>query len=154
MPSSVGTCALTAVAIMLPTAGIAGTAATPKPRLVGFTVTLTGPAVPGGGDRDGTGTAAIRLHTDTRKLCWTFTSKRIGTRTAAHVHRGADASLGPIVVSLGSRFKRSGCSGRLSRSLVNAMLSAPASFSVDIHTSAYPNGAIGAFWPGELEDMS
>ena len=153
--------AVAVAAILLPAAAAAGTVAKAKPKVLMAEVTLTGKGFfrPEVDDEvlvavHGTGTAILKLHTGTRKLCWSLTFKQIGKPTAAHVHQGAAGVPGPVVVTLGSQFQRTGCSAPLSAGLFKALRATPANYYIDIHTAKYPGGAIGGFWPGELEDLN
>ena len=61
-----------------------------------------------------------------------------------HIHKGAAGAAGPVVVPLGtpnSALTASGCAPT-ARALVAAMLAAPASFYLNIHTAEFAAGAI------------
>ena len=63
---------------------------------------------------------------------------------AAHIHTGAAGSSGAVVVPLGTpdgSGKSSGCLPA-ARSVVASILNAPDSFYVNVHTAAFPGGAI------------
>ena len=98
------------------------------------------------GDPDGTGTAKLRLNRATRRVCFTITVKKIDDVLAAHIHRGGKGVAGGIEVDLitepksGDRF--TGCTGGVKRSLIREMVRHPRRFYVNVHTMAYPGGAV------------
>jgi CHRD domain len=108
--------------------------------------TLTGAnEVPGPGDSNGTGTAAIRLQLGEARLCFTLSVANITLpATGAHVHQGVAGVAGPIVVPLtapGAGGTSQGCVVT-TRTLVAAILSNPAGYYANVHTTDFPAGAI------------
>jgi hypothetical protein len=101
--------------------------------------------VPGPGDADGAGTAQIRLRQGEGRVCFKIAVTNIVLpATGAHIHSGAVGVAGPIVVGLtppGLNGMSEGCV-TASRAVVNAILGAPASYYVNVHTTDFPNGAI------------
>jgi hypothetical protein len=99
-----------------------------------------------GGDPDGKGTAKLRLDRAKKKVCFTIRVKNIDDVVAAHIHRGAKGVAGGIEVELigapqsGNRF--TGCTRNVKRSLIREMLNKPRRFYVNVHTSAFPGGAV------------
>jgi CHRD domain len=98
------------------------------------------------GDLDGLGSANVLIPNGTT-VCFGISVSRIGTPTAAHIHRGRSNQNGPIVVSLtpptsGNPGASSGCVSGLSSSLVRDIRRHPNQFYVNVHNSAFPNGAI------------
>jgi hypothetical protein len=109
-----------------------------------FTVAMTGAAQqPGQGDPDGTGTAEIRVNAGRRQVCYTLAVRDIGTATAAHLHRGGPAVAGPPVVPLTAPAtgRSHGCA-TVPRALAQEIIRTPGAFYVNIHTAAFPAGAI------------
>jgi hypothetical protein len=99
------------------------------------------------GDPDGTGTAKLRLDRPNKRVCFTIRVKNIGQVVAAHIHKGGSSvASGPIVVPLietpqaGTRF--TGCAKHVSRRLIRAIVRHPRRYYVNVHTTAYPAGAI------------
>jgi hypothetical protein len=99
-----------------------------------------------GGDPNGTGTAKLRLNRAERRVCFTIRVRRIDGVVAAHIHRGRRGVAGDIEVELigapesGNRF--TGCTEGVARSLIRQMLRRPRRFYVNVHTGAYPGGAV------------
>jgi CHRD domain len=99
-----------------------------------------------GGDANGTGTAKLRLDRAKRRVCYTIRVRNIDDVVAAHIHRGASGVAGGIEVDLigspesGTRF--SGCTEDVSRSLIRQILRRPRRFYVNVHTGAFPGGAV------------
>jgi hypothetical protein len=99
--------------------------------------------VPGPGDPDGTGTAKITADATTNTVCYDITVQRIGTATAAHLHRGAAGVAGPPVVTF--KAPTAGASSEclsVDKALAASIIADPSAYYVNIHTAAYPNGAI------------
>jgi hypothetical protein len=98
------------------------------------------------GDPDGTGTAKLRLNRAERRVCYTIRVRNIDDVVAAHIHRGGRGFAGGIEVDLiasgrpGTRF--TGCTNRVARSLIREILRRPRRFYVNVHTGAYPGGAV------------
>jgi CHRD domain len=111
-----------------------------------FTVTMTGAAErPGPGDPDGTGTAELRVNAGQKRVCYTLTVSGIDPATAAHIHRGAPDAAGPVVVPLAA--PTSGTShdcATISRDLAQELIRDPGAFYVNVHSAAFPSGAIRA----------
>ena len=110
-----------------------------------FEATLTGGAeVPGPGDPDGSGRAAVAFQADV-DVCFTITASNITLPAAgAHIHRGAAGEAGPIVVALqppGANGRIDGCTTG-ERAILSEILANPAAFYVNVHTSDFPQGAI------------
>jgi hypothetical protein len=108
-------------------------------------------------DPDGTGTGSFTFHINTpasttlgsADVCWDLSYSNIdGTPVAAHIHAGAAGVNGPIVVpapgvsftNLGPN-SSSGCMDT-NAAAVEAIIANPANFYVNVHTAAFPNGAI------------
>ncbi len=96
------------------------------------------------GDLDGKGSATAII--DGGRLCFGLTSKNISATTGAHIHRGKRNENGPIVVHLtppspADPGASSGCVS-VSESLANELLKNPSKFYVNVHTAAFPGGAV------------
>ena len=109
-----------------------------------FTVKLTGASeVPAGGDKDGSGTAAITLVEERGEVCYEISVKGIGKAGAAHLHRAAKGAAGDVVLDLSGPFdgKTKGCAAA-NTVLVDDIRATPEMFYVNVHTDAFPDGAI------------
>src|SRR3954470_19967169 len=96
------------------------------------------------GDPNGKGTAKFTLNTSTGKVCFKLTWSAIGNPVAAHIHKGKKGVAGPVVVPFfGGTAKHSGCV-KASKSLVAKIAKSPAGYYVNVHTQAFPGGAIRA----------
>ena len=108
--------------------------------------TLTGAAeVPGPGDPDGAGTAAVNIDVTKREVCYEVTTQKIDRPTGAHIHEGESGKSGDVVVPLttptGGDTTTKGCAN-VDASLIGRMTSAPGNFYVNVHSQAHPQGAI------------
>jgi hypothetical protein len=109
-----------------------------------FTVSMTGKAETPKGDPDGKGTAKVTLNTSTGRVCFNLTWSRIGNPVAAHIHKGKKGVAGPVVIPFfGGAPKHTGCV-KASKSLVAKIVKSPASYYVNVHTQAFPAGALRA----------
>jgi CHRD domain len=105
----------------------------------------------GVGDPDGTGTADLRINPGQEEVCFTITVANIGDAgdsVRAHIHRAAAGSNGPIVVGfvepagpLPASGVLEGCA-EADRELALDILSNPEQYYVNVHTQAFPAGAI------------
>lgn len=123
---------------------LAGCATGGSPR-ASLTATLSGVQVaPGPGDADGIGTALFRIEPAQQRLCWTLNARQIDAATEAHIHRGAEGSLGPAVVALtapGAGGVSDSCAS-LDAALASEIALGSHRFYVDVHNAAFPGGAI------------
>src|SRR5680860_1053392 len=63
-----------------------------------YKTTLSGSAEVGGGDTDGSGVAKVTFN-KAGELCFDVRVSKVGTVTAAHIHRGDTGKNGPVVVN-------------------------------------------------------
>src|SRR5581483_9257770 len=110
-----------------------------------FNVTLTGESETPAGDPVATGTATIRLRAGQGQVCYRLQAENLGgPAVAAHIHRAAAGTAGPVVLPLatpGADGKSGGCAAA-ARSLVAQILRAPGSYYVNVHTGELPAGAV------------
>jgi hypothetical protein len=110
-----------------------------------FTTQLTGAAeVPGPGDPDGRGEAALTINPGQRKVCYRLTVEGIEPATLAHIHRGTADRSGPVVVTLQAPTSGSsaGCVEDLDRDLLQDIMKNPSGYYVNVHNATYPAGAL------------
>jgi hypothetical protein len=130
--------------IPAPRAGCPKTILTPSSGGRAFTVALTGNAESPAGDPVGTGTGEFHLRAGQGQVCYQLAARNLPQAVAAHIHRGGASVSGPVVVPLATpnaNGNSRGCAAA-SRSIVNAILAAPASYYANIHTAEFPGGAI------------
>jgi CHRD domain len=93
------------------------------------------------------GTAGLRLRRDAGKVCYRLQVANVTLPTvAAHIHRGAAAVNGPVVVPFtapDAQGTSSGCADAAA-SLIDEIMANPAGFYVNVHTKEHPGGAIRA----------
>jgi CHRD domain-containing protein len=98
----------------------------------------------GVGDKDGHGAAAVDFAGS--KLCFGLTVHGIDKPVAAHIHKGGARKFGGVVVTL--RVPRSGNPGAtgacvpVKAAVAQAIRRSPGSYYVNVHTKAFPDGAI------------
>jgi hypothetical protein len=110
-----------------------------------FAATLSGAnEVPGPGDADGFGYARLVINPQAQRVCYRLSVAGIDVPTAAHIHAGAAGEAGPVVVPLMPVDE-----GGLWHSCVAidpapaaAIVANPSAYYVNVHTSAYPDGAL------------
>lgn len=122
-----------------------------------FAVLVGGNEVNGGmanaGDTDAFGTISILVHptpsTANDQLCFGLSVRGItgiDFPTAAHIHAGKAGVNGAIVVTLmpptgGDPGTSSGCVNA-PQSVVNQLIGKPSNFYVNVHSTAFPGGAL------------
>ena len=98
------------------------------------------------GDPDGTGSALLTVNHGKGEVCWELAVTDILLpASASHIHEAAPGVRGNIVVSLSApdvNGQASGCRSEVDKDLLSRILKDPASFYVNVHTSAFPAGAI------------
>ena len=140
-------CALAGAAVTLPFA-LAGE--TPTTKKVLF-ASLSGKKEvdqqgdKGAGDPDGRGTFSALV--EGNQLCFGLTVRNIGDPLAAHIHRGGPKVAGDIVVPLeptpdsGDPGASAGCVD-VTATQAAAILKRPHRFYANVHTEAFPGGAV------------
>jgi hypothetical protein len=114
-----------------------------------FVALLNGASeVPGPGDTDGAGAAAITIDVTTGEICFDLRVTGIETATAAHIHEGAAGEAPPnnIVATLIAPTPTStGCVTGVdatSPATFDEIIANPAGFYVNVHNAAFPGGAV------------
>ena len=132
--------------LLLAAAAAAATATSPlyAQTAARLTANLTGGAeVPGPGKVNASGSATVRVNAMQRRVCYTVNFRNIPNATMAHIHAGARGVAGPPVVTLERAGPRAfqGCE-RVSRQLARDLIERPRRFYVNVHSAAFPDGAI------------
>ncbi len=113
-----------------------------------FSTTLSGTAeIPGPGDEDATGTAAITIDFSNSQICYNVTVQNVTLPAAAmHIHMGNADESGPVVVPFDKAPDESGnatgCVAVSDMDVLNQIATSPAGFYVNVHTSDFPDGAV------------
>jgi hypothetical protein len=98
--------------------------------------------VPGPGDRDGSGTAVVKVFQ--KKLCYTLRVEDIQlVDLAAHIHLGLRDEAGPVIVTLEppTGGSSSACTP-ITRALSLELREHPTRYYVNVHNERFPDGAI------------
>jgi hypothetical protein len=104
-----------------------------------FEVVLTGAEeVPGPGDPDGSGTATLMIDDVANTISWDITVADIDTVIAAHIHPGVAGSANPPIVDFMGQLSGSG----LMDADLASVVANPTAFYLNVHTEAFPGGAI------------
>ena len=102
-------------------------------------------------DMDGQGTAHVTVNVGQGRVCWNLTDlANLDPITASHIHNAPSTAAGPIKVSFfhfGQPIDLEGCTEGstqfpISRALLIDLVKNPHNYYVNIHTSAFPPGAI------------
>jgi hypothetical protein len=109
-----------------------------------FSAKLSGDNEVGGGDPDGSGTAAVK--TRGTEVCYDLKWTGVDA-TMAHIHKGAAGANGDVVVNFFANespldaTSKSGCV-QAKDSVVKAIAANPANYYVNVHSPEFPKGAI------------
>ncbi|MGH2952459.1 MAG: CHRD domain-containing protein [Solirubrobacterales bacterium] len=113
--------------------------------------------VPGPGDPNGRGTFDAKLKTKKNKkngkVCFDLAWRKLDGASAAHIHKGDEETAGPIKVGLFGTDPELPGEDRVEecvkakKKLLRKIGKRPENFYVNVHNSAYPDGAIR----GQLE---
>jgi len=120
-----------------------------------FIKALSGQAELNGGalaaDMDGSGTAQVFVNVGQGRVCWNFMDlANLDTLVAAHIHQAPSTAAGPIRISFfnfGQPIDLEGCTEGsaafpFDRDRLKDVIAPPENYYVNIHTSAFPGGAI------------
>ena len=111
-----------------------------------LSATLSGSnEVPGPGDTDGTGTATVNVDVSKTQVCYEVRVQRLDHPTAMHIHQAEAGKAGDVVVPLtpptSGDGTASGCANA-DAPLLGRLVATPSNFYVNVHTDAFPQGAI------------
>jgi hypothetical protein len=100
--------------------------------------------VPGPGDEDGSGRAKITVDDEEGKVCYRVSFEKIGRAQMAHIHKGRRGKAGDVVVTLWDSSEGSPARGcvEVASGLAERIQTYPRRFYVNLHTKAYPDGAV------------
>jgi hypothetical protein len=110
-----------------------------------FFTSLSGAAeIPGPGDPDGTGSAALQLNQGQGTICYELEVAGIDPATAAHIHViNTAAGTGPVLVTLDARTDGSSSAcAEVSAEVIKAIRQNPEGYYVNVHNAAFPGGAV------------
>lgn len=108
-----------------------------------YTANLTAEAVlPNPGPEGATGFATVTL--DGSSVSYNLLFSGVENPTAAHIHQGAAGATGPIVVDFAASFTGGSAFGSVvaDPTTVAAIASDPAGYYVQVHSAAFPAGAL------------
>ena len=112
--------------------------------MAGTTITLD---LKGTSEPNATGSAVLRIRKDAGQVCYRLHAANITLPAlAAHIHKGAAGTNGPVVVPFtapGDKGDSSGCSPA-EASLIDDILANQSGYYVNVHTKEHPAGAIRA----------
>lgn len=99
--------------------------------------------IPGPGNMKGSGQATVWADTVRDQVCYVLGVAGINTPTAAHIHQGAPGIAGPhvAVLEVSAGNKTEGCVNA-SSALVANIADNPETYYVNVHSEAFPDGAI------------
>ncbi|HET9290187.1 MAG TPA: CHRD domain-containing protein [Actinomycetes bacterium] len=109
-----------------------------------FSAKLSGDNEVGGGDPDGSGTAAVK--TRGTEVCYDLKWTGVDA-TMSHIHKGAAGANGDVVVNFFANespldaSSKSGCV-QAKESVVKAIAANPSNYYVNVHSPEFPKGAI------------
>lgn len=124
--------------------GAVPAAPTPPPGPDHFSADLTGATgAQTAGDPDGRGTAVLDLIPERSELCLTLQSSDIAPVTSVHLHAGAVGVSSPELASFTEPTAESPAACvTVSDQLIQEIRREPANYSVDVHTTEFPDGAL------------
>jgi hypothetical protein len=98
------------------------------------------------GDAYGHGTASFTF-VGSDRFCYAVIVNAIDRPVAMHIHQAPAGRNGPVVIPLtppsrGTGGTSSGCVSGISASLLRSIRSTPTGFYLNVHTAAFPDGAV------------
>jgi CHRD domain len=112
----------------------------PAPTVAHLKARLTGKAAGKTGAQRGSGSVTLTLTGGT--VCWRFTRlARVNRPTGALIRAGAAGRRGPVVLALGSRYRKIGCASA-GPGIFKALAAKPRSYYVVVTSARHRRGAI------------
>jgi hypothetical protein len=98
---------------------------------------------PAAGDPKGTGTAMVTLDAAKGQVCYKITTKDLADAKMAHIHKAPATAAGPVAVPLKPPVdgKVEDCA-TADAAVIKAIAANPGDYYVNVHTGAFPAGAI------------
>ena len=109
-----------------------------------LSATLIGSVEVPPGDPTGSGTAEFTVNIGQARICYSLSVQGLNAPViAAHIHVAPAGKAGPIVVPLSAPITgaSSGCAD-VDRGLAKNILQNPEAYYVNVHTTAFPTGAV------------
>ena len=110
--------------------------------------------VPGPGSKKGKGEIHVFVKPTKKKLCYAFEVSKLDPLIEGHIHKGTADVAGPVKVplfqdteGLNGTGSYEGCVKQVKKKLLKKIAAKPEKYYANIHTKAYPDGAIR----GQLE---
>ncbi len=106
---------------------------------------LSATLTPTGGNTLGSGSASVRSNIGQGRICYSLTTTGLSDVNAAHIHYGTGPNATQIAVPLPLPTPYNGTAAgcvNVVRALVKQILQHPGNFYVNVHTVAFPNGAL------------
>lgn len=135
------------LATVLVAVGLLAAVPVAEAALIQFTVPMTGAQeAPGPGDPDGSGTATLWFRASTNEVSWSIQVADIDPAVAAHIHFAPVGVPGAVRVSFLGQLS----GGPVFDADVAAILADPTAWYVNVHTQAFPAGAIRGQLPADF----
>lgn len=130
------------LALLLPAAVLAQ-GPTPPGNVYSLFATLRGDNGVPPGDPDGFGYARVTIDLDASTVCYQLSVARTDSPVAAHIHEGGPGVAGPVVVPFEAPATglSKGCAD-VDPALAAMIVNNPGGYYVNVHTGAYPPGAV------------
>ena len=115
-----------------------------------FVIDATGQGISGGMGLRTSGYAkgTITVNTATNQVCYRIRDKGLGTVQLAHIHAGKKGVDGGVVVTLNVKAfnskKKAATCVKVRAPIVRSMFKSPGLYYFNVHTAAFPNGAVRA----------
>jgi len=110
----------------------------------GVSANLFGTEIPGGGaGREVSADFNGEIDFGQEQLCYYFEGAGLGDATAAHIHQAGKGKTGPEVATLSLPVEDPDeVCVKLAKPVLEAMARSPGDYYVDVHTPAFPEGAV------------
>ncbi|MEO7247809.1 MAG: CHRD domain-containing protein [Novosphingobium sp.] len=103
---------------------------------------LTGAGETGGGEPKAVGGFKVEMDPETNDFCYSLWADKGIKPSMAHIHSGAAGSDGPPLATLEVTGKSSDSCLAIDKAKLQPIADNPALFYVNVHSAAFPNGAL------------